>query len=219
MAAADSSQTLSRGLDVLKYVAAAGVPPTQTQVAADLGLNRTVVYRLVGTLVDHGLVRRTEDGRLSIGIGALSLTENFYPALRDAAHPVLERLAEDLGATAHLVVADGEESVAVCVVEPRSTDFHIAYRPGSRHPLSRGALGEALHAAIAGEEGLFISHGQLTPGATGVVASVPGLPGLPAAIGVVTLSDLGWEAFPGRVQAAVAEISEALAPPQSKLGA
>jgi len=213
---ADSSQTLSRGLDVLKYLAASPGPRTPTQIATDLGLNRTVVYRLVGTLVEHGLARRTAEGGLSVGLGVLSLTENFYPSLREASQPVLERLAEDLRATAHLAVADGAESVAVCVVEPRTTDFHLAYRPGTRHPLDKGALGEALQAATAGERGVFISQGQLTPGATGVVAAVPGLPGLPAAVGVVTLSDHDWSAFPERVAAAVDELTTALTPRASE---
>lgn len=216
MASAESSQTLSRGLDVLTYLARSPVPRTPTQVATDLGLNRTVVYRLVGTLVEHGMARRTADGALSVGLGVLSLTENFYPSLREASQPVLEGLAEDLRATAHLAVSDGTDSVAVCVVEPRSTDFHLAYRPGSRHPLGRGALGEALLAARAGERGVFISHGQLTAGATGVVAAVPGLPGLPAAIGVVTLSDHDWSVFPDRVAAAVDELVSALAPRRPK---
>lgn len=212
MPPADSAQTLSRGLDVLKYLAASTEPRTPTQVAADLGLNRTVVYRLVGTLVEHRLVRRTADGALSVGLGVLSLTENFYPSLREASQPVLERLAEDLRATAHLAVADGTESVAVCVVEPRSTNFHLAYRPGTRHPLDRGALGEALQAAADGTRGVFVSHEQLTAGATGVVAAVPGLPGLPAAIGVVTLSDHDWSHFPDRVADSVDELTAALAP-------
>lgn len=212
MASTESSQTLSRGLDVLTYLAGSPVPRTPTQVATDLGLNRTVIYRLVGTLVEHGMVRRTPDGALSVGLGVLSLTENFYPSLREASQPVLERLAEDLRATAHLAVSDGSDSVAVCVMEPRSTDFHLAYRPGTRHPLGRGALGEALQAAAAGERDVFVSHGQLTAGATGVVAAVPGLPGLPSAIGVVTLSDHDWSTFPGRVAAAVDDLVAALAP-------
>lgn len=219
MPPSDSAQTLSRGLEVLKYLAASSAPRTPTEVATDLALNRTVVYRLVGTLVEHGLVRRTADGALSVGLGVLSLTENFYPSLREASRPVLESLAEDLRATAHLAVADGEQSVAVCVVEPRTTDFHLAYRPGTRHPLNKGALGEALRAATAGEHGVFVSHAQLTPGATGVVAAVPGLPRLPAAIGVVTLSDHDWSRFPERVTAAVADISAALTPHTPKASA
>lgn len=219
MKAADSAQTLSRGLDVLKYLAGSAQPRTSTEIAAALGLNRTVVYRLTGTLVEHGLVQRTEDGALAVGVGVLSLTENFYPSLREASRPILERLAEDLGATAHLVLAEGTESVAVCVVEPSTTDFHLAYRAGARHPLDRGALGEALRAAMGGQSGVFVSHGQLTPGATGVVAAVPDFLRLPIAIGVVGLSDHEWSHYPDRVLQAVDELVEALSPQSRKVPA
>ena len=64
--------------------------------------------------------------------------------LRDLAVPVLRALAESVGCTAHLTVADGEEALALAVVEPSWTDFHVAYRVGSRHPLNRGAAGKAI---------------------------------------------------------------------------
>jgi DNA-binding IclR family transcriptional regulator len=46
--------------------------------------------------------------------------------------------------TAFLVVSDSDEAVTVQVVEPTSTAAHVAYRPGTRHPLNRGAPGIAL---------------------------------------------------------------------------
>jgi DNA-binding IclR family transcriptional regulator len=41
-------------------------------------------------------------------------------------------------------VADGDEALALAVVEPTWTDFHVAYRVGARHPLSQGAAGKAI---------------------------------------------------------------------------
>ena len=147
----DTSQTLGRGLDVLELVAGSPDGLTPAQVAAELELSRTIVYRLIGTLVDHRLLRRGPDGVLTAGLGTLRLTQNIAPTLRDGARDVLEKLAEDLGATAHLVIAEGEEALAVSVVEPRHTTFHVAYRTGSRTPLGTGALGEALLASRRGE--------------------------------------------------------------------
>ena len=46
--------------------------------------------------------------------------------------------------TAFLVVADGDEAVTIDSVEPTSLDAHVAYRPGTRHPIDRGAPGLAL---------------------------------------------------------------------------
>lgn len=207
----DTSQTLGRGLDVLELVAASPEGLTPAQVAAELELSRTIVYRLIGTLVDHRLLRRGPDGVLTAGLGTLRLTQNIAPTLRDGARDVLEKLAEDLGATAHLVIAEGEEAVAVSVVEPRHTTFHVAYRTGSRTPLHTGALGAALLAARKGEAGVFESSGQLIPGAKGIVASVPGLPGVAAGIGVVTLAPTDTSTWGERVQRAAEELVAALA--------
>lgn len=67
--------------------------------------------------------------------------------MREAALPALRSLAEDIGATAHLTLVDGADALAVAVVEPTWTDYHVAYRPGFRHPLDQGAAGRAILSA------------------------------------------------------------------------
>jgi DNA-binding IclR family transcriptional regulator len=140
----ETSQTLDRGLRVLDALAAASNGLTVTELAAAIGVNRTVVYRLVSTLEQHALVRRDPRGRLQVGLGVLRLASAVQPVLRDLALPVLRDLAEAVGCTAHLTVADGDEALALAVAEPTWTDFHVGYRVGSRHPLDRGAAGRAI---------------------------------------------------------------------------
>src|SRR5918998_1928724 len=142
--AAETSQTLDRGLRVLGVLAQSPQGLTVTELAARLAVNRTVVYRLISTLEQHGLVRRDARGRLFVGLGVLHLASAVQPLLRDLAVPVLRALAEAIGSTAHLTVADGDEALALAVVEPTWTDFHVAYRIGSRHPLTQGAAGKAI---------------------------------------------------------------------------
>src|SRR5205823_1264997 len=110
--------------------------------------------------------------RVWLGTAALALAGRVVPLLREAALPALRTLAEDVGATAHLTVADGGEALAVAVVEPSWTTLHVAYRVGSRHPLERGAAGRALLAGRAGDARPVVSHGELQPGATGVAVPV-----------------------------------------------
>ena len=55
---AETSQTLDRGLRVLAVLAGTPNGLTVTELAAAVGVNRTVVYRLVTTLEQHGLARR-----------------------------------------------------------------------------------------------------------------------------------------------------------------
>jgi DNA-binding IclR family transcriptional regulator len=208
---AETSQTLDRGLRVLELLADVPAGLTVTELAAALGVARPIVYRLLTTLEAHALVRRHDDGRIALGFAVLSLARRVQPLLRDAALPVLRRLAEDVGATAHLTVVDSGEALAVAVVEPSWTDYHVAYRVGSRHPLDRGAAGRAIVAARAAAGSPYVvSAGELQPGAHGIAAAVSGVPAVEASVGVVALTALDEPVVGPRVVAAAADVARAL---------
>jgi DNA-binding IclR family transcriptional regulator len=212
----ETSQTLDRGLRVLQLLAQSSGGMSVSALADELGVNRTVVYRLLATLEQHGLVRRHGDGRARLGLGVLHLAGRVQPMLREAALPPLRRLAEDVGATAHLTVVDGGEALAVAVVEPSWTAYHVAYRVGTRHDLRRGAAGRAIllgreKAPDASEPGYAVSEGELQAGAHGVAAPVLGVPGIEASVGVVALGSLDVGQAGPRVVAAAREVAEALA--------
>ena len=185
--AAESSRTVDRGLRVLTVLAGSPEGLTVTELSGRLEVNRTVVYRLISTLEQHGLVRRDARGRLFVGLGVLHLASAVQPLLRDQAVPVLRSLAEAIGSTAHLTVADGDEALALAVVEPTWTDFHVAYRVGSRHPLSQGAAGKAIALTDPGGPAYAVTSGELQTGARGLAAPVRGVEGLRASVGIVTL--------------------------------
>jgi DNA-binding IclR family transcriptional regulator len=209
--AAETSQTLDRGLRVLDVLAASPGGLTVTELAGRLGVNRTVVYRLVSTLEGHALIRKDARGRLHVGLGVLRIASAVQPVLRDLAVPVLRELAESVGCTAHLTVADGEEALALAVVEPSWTDFHVAYRVGSRHPLNRGAAGKAI---LVGREPdgppYVVTSGELQAGAQGVAAPVRGVEGLEASVGIVTLDQMDAESVGEQVVGAAAEVTKRL---------
>ncbi|MFI6817158.1 IclR family transcriptional regulator [Nonomuraea sp. NPDC050328] len=206
--AAESAQTLERGLRLLRLLAEGRGGLTPTELAKELALSRPVIYRLLTTLLQEGFVRRDTEGRVHLGFGMLALAQAVQPLLRAAALPVLRKLAEQVGATAHLTVAEGDDGLAVAVVEPSWTTLHVAYREGARHPLSRGAAGQAILALRAGESGYFVSEGQLQEGARGVAAPVVGVPWLEASVGVVTFGPLPDGE---NVLAAAVELAAALA--------
>ena len=188
---AETSQTLDRGLRVLRTLADSPQGMTITALASEIDVNRTVVYRLVATLEQHGLARRDAGGRLHVGLGVLALTRGLQPVLRSLATPVLRSLAEELGSTAHLTVADGGEGLAIAVVEPSWTDYHVAYRVGARHPLREGAGGRAILVARTGDATPYVeSVGEIQAGAHGVAAPVLGVEGLEASVGLVSLNGL-----------------------------
>lgn len=208
--AGESAQTLDRGLRLLHLVADAPGGLTVTEAAVRLGVGRAVVYRLVGALVEHGMLRRDPGGPLRLGVGVLHLARRAQPLLAEGALPALRRLAEQAGATAHLTVVEGGEGVALAVVEPSWTAFHVAYRTGSRHPLDRGAAGQAILAGRAGRSGPVTTSGELQPGAYGVAAPVLGVPGLEASVGVVALAPLDVTSVGVQVLAAAGTVAQAL---------
>ncbi|MCZ4118817.1 IclR family transcriptional regulator [Streptomyces sp. H39-S7] len=220
---AETSQTLDRGLRVLKLLADTDHGLTVTELATKLGVNRTVVYRLLATLEQHALVRRDLGGRARVGLGVLGLAHQVHPLLREAALPALRSLAEDIGATAHLTLVDGTEALAVAVVEPTWTDYHVAYRTGFRHPLDRGAAGRAILAGrgvlphAPGQEAsgtepvrYVLTHGELEAGASGAAAPLIGVTGIEGSVGVVMLAEAVPERVGPRVVEAATEVADAL---------
>ncbi|MEY9862272.1 DNA-binding IclR family transcriptional regulator [Catenulispora sp. GAS73] len=219
----ETSQTLDRGIRVLTALADATSGLTVAQLAERVGAPRTAGYRLVATLEAHGLARRDADGRVHLGVGVLRLAARVHPLLREAATPPLRRLAEAVGATAHLTVAEGPDGLAIAVVEPTWTDYHMAYRVGSRHRLGQGAAGKAI---LLGRSGVgrggggggiqdaatlyTVSEGELQAGAHGIAAPIRAVPGLEASVGVVSFAPLDVGAVAPRVIQAAGEISAAL---------
>jgi DNA-binding transcriptional ArsR family regulator len=205
----ESSLTLERGLAVLQAVAdSESEAPTISDLAAAIGASRAAVYRLLVPLAERGLIRR-EGSRVRLGLGMLRLAARVLPQLRMVALPVLRTLAEEVGATAHLTVADGDTAQAVAVVEPSWTAYHVAYRVGARHPLNRGAAGKAITLPVHGPAWITTS-GELQAGAFGTAAPVRGVPELRASIGVISLDRLDEAVVGPKVVAASAGLAEAL---------
>lgn len=184
------SQTLERGLRVLRLLAHHPDGLTVTELADELSTHRTGIYRLLGPLTEERLVVRGAGGRHTLGLGLLELASAVRSRLQEVAVRELRVLADELHATTALTIRDGAEAVVAAVVEPSGTAMHIAYRPGLRHPVDRAAPGLAILAGdtalpgerpevgVARERGWALSTGEILPGATGVAAPivVPGRP-------------------------------------------
>lgn len=205
----ESSLTLDRGLALLQAVAdTGGEPATISQLAATIGTSRAAVYRLLAPLTDRGLVWR-DGSRVRLGAGVLRLASQMQPQLRDAARPVLRELAESVGATAHLSIAEGDQLHVIAVAEPSWPTFHVAYRIGSRHPVSRGAAGKAMALRAKGKD-WATATGEPQPGTFGLAAPVRGVAGLRASVGVVSLEPMDNARVGPRVAGAAGRLAEVL---------
>jgi len=180
------SQTLDRGLRVLEVLSEAPGPLSVVEIAAAIGLHRSVAYRLVRTLEQHRLVERDAVGGYAPGVGLAALARSVRRTLQAVALPELTALANALRMTAFLVVRDGAEALTIASVEPRAAGAHVAYQPGTRHAVDRGAPGLALlmpDAPAAGdrdalrqarERGWAQSESEVMPGLRSVAVPVLG---------------------------------------------
>jgi DNA-binding IclR family transcriptional regulator len=225
-------QTLDRGLQALTIVSQHERGISIAELAAALDVDRAIAYRLVTTLESRGLIARTDRGRLRLGAGLLILASRFEPQLRTLATPLLRELAEKTRAAAFISVPAGEDCVCIMATEPEGTLLRVAYRVGSRHPLTRGAAGIAILAGresspndpeavrLARRDGYSVTRGELQRGAVGVASPVhgPGRPecGLEACVGVVAFEDLDVALVKGLVVEGARQLAQALCPePQS----
>lgn len=190
---APGAQTLARGLRALQMVALAPEGAAIGEIASQLDVHRTIASRLLTTLADFKFIVRMPDGRYRVGSGLAALASGVHSTLRVAADPILRELAESLGATITLLIAEGDEAVALAVVAPATSQYHLAFTAGGRHPIRRAAGGVALLAsapALPGEDprvtdarkqGYASTFGEVEPGAYGVAVPITLPEGLPRA--------------------------------------
>lgn len=146
------TQTLSRGLHALELVSNSPGGLTIQDIADRLGVHRSIATRLLTTIAEHRLINRGPDGRYRPAGGLAALAGRVYAGMREQATPLMQELADRIGASVALFVAEVDDAVAVTVTEPANSNVRVSFRQGGRHPLGRGAAGYALLAALPPRE-------------------------------------------------------------------
>ena len=142
------SQTLSRGIRILEILAEVRDPLSIDDTAGRLGVHRSIAYRLVRTLEEHGLVERDPAGRVRLGPRLATLASGIAADLQTEALPELTAIANELGMTCFLAVLDGDQCITLASVEPRHGITSVAQRPGARHSIAVGAPSKAILSAL-----------------------------------------------------------------------
>ncbi|WP_255605376.1 IclR family transcriptional regulator [Mycolicibacterium xanthum] len=181
---APGSQTLARGLSALQLVASSPNGLTVAQVAEDIGVHRTIAYRILTTLAQFRFVAKGEDGRYRSAAALAVLGASFDNNVRQLCVPTLRSLADELGTTVSLLVAEGDQQVAVAVMVPTNVFYQLSFHEGSRYPLDRGSAGIALLASMpprpgerdlvpqTRQQGWVITHGEIEPNTYGLAVPV-----------------------------------------------
>lgn len=145
---------LRRGLQALTVLASRPGPISAAQLARELGLARSTVYELLGELAAAGFaVHLPEQRRWGLGPAAFEIGSAYLRTqpLEQLAGPILTRLAETTGGTAHLGVLHGAETWYLArhrSARGPSLVTHV----GVRLPATLTATGLAMLAALDGAQ-------------------------------------------------------------------
>lgn len=148
----NSSTSLRRALrilDVLVEPTAAGRALTLAELSVAADLNKATTLRLLAPFCDTGLVARGPDGRYRLGVRSATLGEAYLAGLdlRAVAVPILDRLVQRTGETAHVVVFDEPDVVYVQKVDSPSA-IRMHSRVGARMPAHCTGVGKAMLAHL-----------------------------------------------------------------------
>ncbi len=163
-----SLRTVNRALDVLLLFDKEHPEWSVAELSQALGLHRSIVYRVLCTFEQRGVVIRSNTGgRYRLGLKLVELANVVLASmdLRQVAHPVMERLVRETGESAFLTVVSEDESVCIHRIESPQ-QVRVTLTIGGRYPLYAGASNKLLLAYLPTEktDGI-IAHGlkQLTP--------------------------------------------------------
>ncbi len=137
---------VGHAIDLLRCLSEASAPIGVNEIARRIGLHKSTVSRLAGTLEGERLLQRDPaTGRLSLGVGLVALAAPVLAGyeVRDLARPLLELLAAETGETVSLSIWDGAEAVSIEQV-PGSNSVRTFSRPGHRNPGHGTASGKVL---------------------------------------------------------------------------
>jgi IclR family transcriptional regulator, KDG regulon repressor len=136
---------LEKASELIDCLGQAGEPVTLAHVRSALSMPKSSTHRMLSELAGLGIVRRTADGRYSLGPRLLywgeAAAETFD--LRAMAEPTMRKLRDEVGESVHLYVRDEDARICIAAVEARH-ELRPFIQLGRPLPLRVGAAGKVL---------------------------------------------------------------------------
>lgn len=141
-----AAPALTKGLEILETLAAEAAPLTSRELAERLGRSKNEIFRMLVVLAERGYVSRepgTERLVLTRRLFELGMRTPRPRSLLEAAVPAMERLSEEVGQSAHLVVLMRGETVVIAA-SSGGTDLSLTLKLGYRRPALTATSGRIL---------------------------------------------------------------------------
>lgn len=149
-------QSVERAFAVIDEIVRSGAPLSAAELGVALGMDRTIVHRILRTLQAQEMVEQVR-GRYVIGPRALVYGNAYHEslALRSAALPYMVDFLETVGELrlmTSLAVIVGREAVLVDQIWNPGMSLDLIFGQGSRFPVDQSASGRALLAYLPPEK-------------------------------------------------------------------
>jgi len=156
--------TLDKGLHVLGALSEDGASSMNlTSLSRSLGMHRTTLFRILGTLQARGYVSRDPDSDgYRLGVRVLSLASAVLADLdiRKAGQEPLQELSAETGELVFLTVLDGQEVVTIERLDGRHA-VTLQSQIGSRRPAVCTAAGKAIVSFLPPLQASAIVDGEI----------------------------------------------------------
>src|SRR5215217_7621088 len=158
------TQSVDRAVTVMELLSRRGWSGV-TEVANELGINKSTAYRLLNTLRDRGLVEQdaaTEKYRLGFGLVMLASSVTADLDIARCSRPVCDRLAEQTRETATVAVLEGDD---VVILHQSTSGFSaLSVNWSGRHtPLHATAAGKMFLYYMPEDQRRHILQSKQTP--------------------------------------------------------
>lgn len=171
---AETIQMLTRSLDIIECLSTRKEGFRITDLAAEVGLHKSTVYRILSALQDRGYVRKDEESgkyRLTMKIVQLSSSMLNQVELRTESYPYLKALSTQLQQTVHLGMLKGVDIIYLEKVVPYDNS-RMYSQIGHTFPAYRTGIGKAIIAHLpAREREEYLMQAQFLPHLPNTISS------------------------------------------------
>lgn len=150
----DIVQSVDRALSILETISDYDDGLRITDISASVGLHKSTVHRLLGTLVYKGFVEQdltTNKYKISLKLYELGAKRIAELDILKVSKPYTKRLMKELNEVVHLVIRDHNDIVYIDKVEADNT-IRMVSTIGRRSPLYCTSVGKAILAFLDEEE-------------------------------------------------------------------
>ena len=147
-------KSVSRAFEIIDIISGHKDGLGVTEIAKQIDINKSSVYRILSTMVKYGYVEQNKDtGRYKLGYKFLEISAKLLESidLRAEARPFLQELEEFTNEVIHLVVYDQGEVVYLETLEGNET-LRMHSKVGKRAPMHCTAVGKSILAHLPEQE-------------------------------------------------------------------